>query len=173
MTQLIVLNNQDHLNLRVSPHPTSQTAGMNAVSVIPHELPRLLAHFPVFFLKSQESGRFEPVALLGFEVGENLFYANGRWEVDYVPLQIQRQPFGDRAPAWGGDYTDIWWNANESGWGLTLAQHGNNVFGVWYTYGTDGKPLFVVMPGVTFTAPNAFSGTLYTTTGPPFTSASW
>jgi hypothetical protein len=93
MTRLIVLNSQDHLNLRVSPHPTSQTAGMNAVSVIPHELPRLLAHFPVFFLKSQESGRFEPVALLGFEVGENLFYANGRWEVDYVPLQIQRQPF--------------------------------------------------------------------------------
>jgi hypothetical protein len=61
--------------------------------VIPYELPRLLAHFPVFFLKSQESGRFEPVALLGFEIGENLFYANGRWEVDYVPLQIQRHPF--------------------------------------------------------------------------------
>lgn len=93
MTQLIVLNSRDHLNLRVSPSPTSQTAGMNAVSVIPHELPRLLAHYPVFFLKSQESGRFEPVALLGFEVGENLFYANGRWEVDYVPLQIQRHPF--------------------------------------------------------------------------------
>ena len=93
MTQLIVLNSQDHLNLRVSPSLTSQTAGMNAVSVIPHELPRLLAHYPVFFLKSQESGRFEPVALLGFEVGENLFYANGRWDVDYVPLQIQRHPF--------------------------------------------------------------------------------
>lgn len=93
MTQLIVLNSRDHLNLRVSPSPTSQTAGMNAVSVIPHELPRLLAHYPVFFLKSQESGRFEPVALLGFEVGENLFYADGRWQVDYVPLQIQRHPF--------------------------------------------------------------------------------
>jgi hypothetical protein len=93
MTRLIAINSQEHLNLRVSPQPTSQTGGMNAVSVIPHELPRLLAHFPVFFLKSQESGRFEPAALLGFEVGENLFYAHGRWEVEYVPLQIQRHPF--------------------------------------------------------------------------------
>jgi hypothetical protein len=93
MTELVVINSQTHLNLRVSPHPSSATAGMNAVSVIPMELPRLLAHYPVFFLKSQESGRFEPVALLGFNEGENLFYANGRWEVDYVPLQIQRHPF--------------------------------------------------------------------------------
>lgn len=93
MSKLIVLNSRDHSSLRVAPALTTQTAGMNAVSVIPHELPRLLAHYPVFFLKSQESGRFEPVALLGFEASENLFYANGRWEVDYVPLQIQRHPF--------------------------------------------------------------------------------
>jgi SapC len=93
MSKLIVLNSRDHSSLRVAPALTGQTAGMNAVSVIPHELPRLLAHYPVFFLKSQESGRFEPVALLGFEASENLFYANGRWEVDYVPLQIQRHPF--------------------------------------------------------------------------------
>ena len=93
MTELTVINSQQHLHLRVSPYPTGETAGMNAVSVIPMELPRLLAHYPVFFLKNQESGRFEPVALLGFNEGENLFYANGRWEVDYVPLQIQRHPF--------------------------------------------------------------------------------
>jgi len=93
MTQLTAINSQTHLNLRVSPHPTPDSVAMNAVSVIPQELPRLLAHYPVFFLKSDESGRFEPVALLGFDQGENLFYANGRWEVDYVPLQIQRHPF--------------------------------------------------------------------------------
>jgi len=93
MTQLTVINSQTHLNLRVSPHPTTESAAMNAVSVIPHELTRLLAHYPVFFIKSGESGRFEPVALLGFDQGENLFYSNGRWEVDYVPLQIQRHPF--------------------------------------------------------------------------------
>ena len=82
--------------------------------------------------------------------------------------QIQRQPFGSGAPQWGFDLTDIWWNALESGWGLTLAQHGDNVFGVWFTYDTDGEPLWVVMPGVTFNAPMSFTGSLYTTTGPYF-----
>ena len=84
--------------------------------------------------------------------------------------QIQRQPFGNAAADWGADYTDIWWNAKESGWGLTLAQHGNNVFGVWFTYDTSGKPLWVVLPGVTFNGISSFSGTLYTTTGPYFAS---
>ena len=81
---------------------------------------------------------------------------------------IQRQPFGNAASAWGADVTDIWWNPSASGWGLTLAQHGDNVFGVWFTYDTDGQPLWVVMPGVTFSGPDSFTGTLYTTTGPYF-----
>lgn len=79
---------------------------------------------------------------------------------------IERQPFGNAAPNWGGDLTDIWWNENESGWGITLAQHGNNVFGVWFTYGQDGKPLWLTIPGVTFAGANAFSGALYSVTGP-------
>lgn len=82
--------------------------------------------------------------------------------------QIQRQPFGNAAPNWGSDYTDIWWNPNESGWGLTLAQHGNNLFGVWFTYDMSGNPLWMVLPGVTFSGNNSFSGALYTTTGPYF-----
>lgn len=88
---------------------------------------------------------------------------------------IERQPFGNAPPDWGGDLTDIWWNESESGWGMTLAQHGNNVFAVWFTYGADGKPLWVTVPGVTFTGASAFNGPLYTVTGPyygaPFNSA--
>ena len=80
--------------------------------------------------------------------------------------QVQRQPFGNAAPAWGADVTDIWWNAAESGWGLTLAQHGNNVFGAWFTYDAAGQPLFIVMPGVTFSGAESFSGPIYTTRGP-------
>jgi hypothetical protein len=68
-------------------------AAVNAVGVIPREFPRLLAHYPIFFTKSADTGRFEPAALLGFESGENLFLSDGRWDAIYVPLQIQRQPF--------------------------------------------------------------------------------
>lgn len=85
--------------------------------------------------------------------------------------QIQRQPFGNAAPDWGRDFTDLWFNPSESGWGLALSQHGNNIFGVWYTYDADGEPLWVVLPGVTFSASNRFTGKLYTTTGPYFGSA--
>src|SRR5438105_1946842 len=80
--------------------------------------------------------------------------------------QVQRQPFGSAAPNWGNDRTDIFWDPAESGWGLTIAQHGNNLFAVWYTYDTSGQPIFVVMPGGTFNADGSFTGDLYTTTGP-------
>ena len=80
--------------------------------------------------------------------------------------QIQRQPFGDAASSWGTDLTDIYWDPAESGWGLTVAQHGSNLFAVWYTYDTSGQPLFVVMPGATFNGSSSFTGDLYTTTGP-------
>jgi hypothetical protein len=33
------------------------------------------------------------------------------------------------------DFTDLWWNAGESGWGLNLIQHANGIiFAMWYTY---------------------------------------
>jgi len=86
---------------------------------------------------------------------------------------VERQSFGNAAPQWGMDFTDLWYNPAESGWGLSLAQHGNNVFGVWYTYDTDGQPLWFVMPGVQFTSSTAFNGKLYTTTGPYYGSTTF
>lgn len=80
---------------------------------------------------------------------------------------VTRMPFG-AAPANAPlDYGDLWWNPDEAGWGLTLNHHGDNIFGVWYTYGADGEPLWIVMPGGTFDG-NTFTGKLYTTTGTPF-----
>jgi hypothetical protein len=93
MVNLVALDSQSHRRLRVIPRPTGEYAEINVVSVIPRELPRLVAHYPIFFSKSAATGQFEPAALLGFERRENLYLVNDRWDVDYVPLQIQRQPF--------------------------------------------------------------------------------
>ena len=79
---------------------------------------------------------------------------------------MTRQPFGNASSAWGTDFTDIWWNAAESGWGLALSQHGDNVFGVLFTYDCDGTPLFVALPSVAFSGSSSFSGDLYTTRSP-------
>ena len=67
------------------------------------------------------------------------------------------------------NYTDIWWNANESGWGLTLTHHNDKVFAVWYVYDENGKPLWVVMSdGVFSNDGRTFSGDVYRTSGPSY-----
>ena len=83
-----------------------------------------------------------------------------------ITKAVSRQPFGSAPANAPHDLSDLWWNPDESGWGLTLNHHGDNIFGVWYTYDTNQKPLWIVMPGGTFNG-NTFSGKLYTTTGSP------
>jgi hypothetical protein len=112
MVNLVTLDSRAHRNLGVSRHTSPQTAQVDAVSVIPREFQRLVAHYPIFFTKSADSGRFEPAALLGFQKKENLFFVEGRWDVAYAPLQIQRQPFSlvprrSEAPGGGQGSLDI------------------------------------------------------------------
>ena len=76
---------------------------------------------------------------------------------------ISRQVFGKgTAPLTVGD---MWWVGEaENGWGINLVQQAGAVFAVWYTYGTDGKPTWFVLPDGTW-AGNTYSGTMYSTTG--------
>jgi hypothetical protein len=49
------------------------------------------------------------------------------------------------------DPTDLWFDAREPGWGVSLVMHRgprNTVFGVLYTYDARRKPLWLVMPAV-------------------------
>lgn len=67
------------------------------------------------------------------------------------------------------DYTDLWWNPAESGWGLNFVQHASGqVFATWFVYGVDGKPTWYVVPGGRWLDPATFRGDLYATTGPDF-----
>lgn len=75
------------------------------------------------------------------------------------------------------NYTDMWWNPAESGWGISFAQHtpSNNAYAVWYTYDPRAvdvsgqfKPLWIVMAGGTWTTPTTFTGPVYVTNGVPF-----
>ncbi len=72
------------------------------------------------------------------------------------------------APAY--DYTDLWWNPSESGWGLNLVQHPTKViFGVWYTYESDGTRIWYIIPNGSWTSPTTYTGPLYVTSGPGYT----
>ena len=67
------------------------------------------------------------------------------------------------------DYTDLWWNPAESGWGLNLIQHpSRTIFGVWYTYELDGTRTWYVMLSGSWVNANTYTGALYATSGPAF-----
>ena len=70
------------------------------------------------------------------------------------------------------NYQDVWWAAPagvESGWGINFAHQGDTIFGTWFTYDHDRTPIWFAV-----TAPkigqNLYSGVLYRTTGPAFSS---
>ncbi len=67
------------------------------------------------------------------------------------------------------DFTDLWWNSSESGWGLSLTHHPSNyMFATWFVYASDGRPAWYVLPNGTWTNPITYSGAVYKTTGPYF-----
>jgi hypothetical protein len=65
------------------------------------------------------------------------------------------------------NFSDLWWNAQQSGWGLNVVQHpSGNLFLTWFAYASDGRPVWYVVPGGTWTQANTFAGALYRVTGP-------
>jgi hypothetical protein len=79
--------------------------------------------------------------------------------------------FGSATPlAQATNYQDLWWAAPagaESGWGVNFMQQGDTIFATWFTYDTDGSPLWLSAT-LDKSAAAAYTGTLYRTTGPPF-----
>ena len=71
------------------------------------------------------------------------------------------------------NYTDLWWNPNESGWGLTIAHQGNALFALLYTYDQNGQALWLSMSNGMFVGNGTYSGALYSATGPAFNARPW
>jgi hypothetical protein len=68
----------------------------------------------------------------------------------------------------------LWWgSAAQSGWGVNLTQQGNLMFATWFTYDAQGNGEWLVMSAGALTGSNTWSGTLYRTRGPAFSSASF
>jgi hypothetical protein len=66
------------------------------------------------------------------------------------------------------NFSDLWWNPNESGWGVSITHHATGVaFIAWYTYDSSGNPKWYVASECRIVNA-ACSGTLYETNGPPF-----
>ena len=69
------------------------------------------------------------------------------------------------------NYQDLWWAApaaSEAGWGINIAHEGDTIFATWYTYGSDGSPMWLVSTA-NKSGLSSYSGDLIRlTNGPPF-----
>jgi hypothetical protein len=73
------------------------------------------------------------------------------------------------------NYQDLWWAAPagvEAGWGVNFAHQGDTIFATWFTYGTDGSPLWLSATAAKVAA-RVYAGTLYRSTGPAFDAAAF
>jgi hypothetical protein len=71
------------------------------------------------------------------------------------------------------NYQGPWWSPAESGWGVDLAHQGDVLYASWFTYDTDGSDMWLVMPAGAKTGTSTYSGQLYRSTGPAFSSVPW
>lgn len=91
------------------------------------------------------------------------FYS--RLDQAYPALAQYLSPAPQSTPS--ANFTDLWWNPAESGWGLSLVQHPSHVlFAVWYAYGLDGKRTWFVVPSGRWSDSRTYTGAVYATVGP-------
>jgi hypothetical protein len=97
---------------------------------------------------------------------------------------ITRQVFDPRVPvcALGGsataspNYQALWWATpagSESGWGVNVTHQGDTLFVTWFTYGPDGKGMWLVGSSVNRASEGVYSGPLYRMVGNPWNATTW
>lgn len=83
-------------------------------------------------------------------------------------LPVTRQIFRGGFTPPPVNYTDLWWNAAESGWGLAITQQYDVMFLAWFVYEHTGRPVWYVVSNCAVNAArDGCSGPLYITDGPP------
>ncbi|WP_448211859.1 SapC family protein [Colwellia sp. MEBiC06753] len=87
------LNFVDHGKVKIKPsRHFPHVEKEQIVPLIVHEFASAAAEMPVVFVKNADTGEFTPVAIMGFEAGENLFYGE-TWRASYVPAVVMHHPF--------------------------------------------------------------------------------
>jgi len=94
MTHSVLLNNAAHNDLRIiTTRGAAWGDDVMSTVVFPAEFRSLQAHYPIVFQKTADGTSFQPIALFGFQDGQNLFLGPQGWDAHYVPIAIERQPF--------------------------------------------------------------------------------
>ena len=112
--------------------------------------------------------------------GSFLYTVNGITQTKPIVRQIYASPVPtcavDASGAGSSNFQDLWWRSpanSESGWGLNITHQGDILFATWFTYGTDGRGMWLVMSEGLRATTNTYSGALYRTRGPAFNASPW
>jgi hypothetical protein len=74
------------------------------------------------------------------------------------------------ATAFSTDASDLWWNPNESGWGMQVVQTASTIFVTMFVYDQNSNPIWYSSTGV-WQDNYVWTGDLYQTSGPWFGTA--
>jgi hypothetical protein len=94
-----------------------------------------------------------------------------------VTKSISKQTFGTQPTCtlsgtnrtFNDNYQDLWWNPNESGWGINLTHQSDIIFATLFTYDAAGKGMWLILSrGDRIAGTQNFAGAIFRTTGPNF-----
>ena len=93
MSRYEVINSIDHKDVTVCVDRSSLLgdAVMKAFT-FPAEFRMVQSEYPILLQKNKDES-FEPIALFGFEDGQNLFLSEAGWQANYIPAMVAREPF--------------------------------------------------------------------------------
>lgn len=93
MANFAMLNNVDHQDVKIITERAARYGDdVMKAPVFPFEFRDVQAFYPILFQNDTEGG-YTPVALFGFQEGENLFLDDSGWDAAYVPAMVRRAPF--------------------------------------------------------------------------------
>lgn len=94
MSQNVMLNNVAHADTKIILDRAPEFGDdVMFCMTYPFEFRLVLSHYPILIYRDKDNNTAFPIALFGFEEGENLFLSHQGWEARYIPIMIQRQPF--------------------------------------------------------------------------------
>lgn len=93
-SQITLLEQAKHSELKIKASDFSHVADQHIVPVTLHEIGRAATEYPIVFVKNNETGEFQSVAMLGLKPGQNLSVKDGKWLGLYIPAVVRDYPLG-------------------------------------------------------------------------------
>ncbi|MDO3387140.1 SapC family protein [Gilvimarinus sp. SDUM040013] len=97
MANNVLLNNVSHQDLKVLARFGAEFGdNVGSVLAFPTEFVELQKEYPILFKLNKKTEKYQSIALLGLNQGENLFLDSGSesgWAANYIPAAVAKGPF--------------------------------------------------------------------------------